>query len=381
MNAEMIIRGGRVFDAEAERFIDADVAVCGTKIAAVGDLSGDEATIEYDASGKLVVPGLVDFHIHLFTDASDEGVPADLALLPYGVTSAVEGGSAGVSTYSAFRRINRNNSMVSLKANLNVSSLGILNGRLFENTKPENYEEERLIAVSKKYRSELFGLKLRYSLDMDPEMPVDALNRCLDIAEKMEMPLVVHVTNPPVDMEEIARKLRPGDVFCHCFQARGHTILGPDGKIKEAVWDAKKRGVIFDACNGSSNYSHEIAEEAIREGFYPDMISTDGSHVFHSYLKPRCFALPYIMSKYLAMGMTLEQVLKRTTWNAAKLAGWTEKGKLQKGFDADIAIFSVEEKVVSFADHIGNARTGSQLLVPLMTIKDGTIVFRQMFDC
>ncbi len=378
---DLLFRNGQVFDAENSRFVREDVAVVGDRIARVGDLSAESGRVEVDAAGCMVVPGLMDGHLHLFTKGSDEGIPADLALLPNGITSAVDGGTAGVSTYDAFHQIDVQNSIASVKAYLNVSSLGMLHARVFENTRVEDYEEERLLETARRYRGEIVALKLRYSLDLNPQMPVGALDRCLELAERMELPLVVHVTNPPVDMAEIAAKLRPGDIFCHCFQAKGDSILGADGRVKPAVWEAKRRGVLFDASNGTNNYCHQVAKQALAEGFEPDFITTDGSHVFHSFYKPRCFALPYILSKYLALGMSLEAVLRRTTLDVARFAGWERKGALREGYDADVAVFRLEERPLVFADYRDDTLPGGRLLVPQMTVKAGTIVYRQMTFC
>jgi dihydroorotase len=375
---DLIFRNGKVFDSVQACFTKQDVAVMGDKIAKVGNLPGETAAVEIDAEGCMVVPGLIDGHLHLFTKGSDEGIPPDLSLLPNGITAAVDGGTAGVSTYDAFHQIDIQNSLASVKACLNVSSLGMLHAKVFENTRVEDYEEARLLETAQRYRGEIIALKLRYSLDLNPQMPIHALARCVELAEKMELPLVVHVTNPPVDMSAIADKLRPGDVFCHCFQGKGNTILAENGRVKAAVWEAKRRGVLFDASNGTNNYCHAIAQAAMAEGFYPDFITTDGSHVFHSYYKPRCFTLPYLMSKYLALGMSLEDVFQRTTWNAARFAGWTRKGVLAEGFDADISVFKGVRKEAVFADFRDDIIRGNVLLVPQMTVKAGTIVYRQV---
>ena len=375
---DVVFRGGQVFDSACASWKRADVAVNGSQIAKVDRLDQETGRVEIDCTGKLVCPGLIDSHLHLFTQASDEGIPPDLCLLPNGITSAVDGGTAGVSTYEAFHQINVQNSCASVKAYLNVSSLGMLHARVFENTRVEDYEPGRILETVRRHPGEIIALKLRYSLDLDPDMPVHALDRCLEIAEQARLPLVVHVTNPPVDMSEIAAALRPGDVFCHCFQGKGNTIIGADGHVKPAVWEAKRRGVLFDACNGTNNYCHGIAQAALREGFLPDFISTDGSHVFHSFYKPKCFSLPYIMSKYLALGMPLEDVLQRTTLRAAQFAGWERKGILEPGYDADIAVLALEEHAVSFGDFKDDLIQGRALLLPLLTMKAGTIVYQNL---
>ena len=378
MKFDLLIKNGQVFQAEGGEPKICDVAVNGSVIAAVGDLSRDEAAVTIDAAGCLVTPGLIDEHLHLYTKGSDEGIPADLTLLPNGITSAIDGGTAGVSTFESFYAINLQNSMASLKSFINVSSLGMLSCRTFENTKTADYEEERLLAMAKKYPDRILALKLRYSLDLNPAIDTECLDRCLAIAEKMGLPLVVHITNPPVDMAQIASRLRPGDVFCHCFQGKGHTILDEQGRVLKEVREAQKRGVLFDASNGTNNYSHRIARAALAEGFFPDFISTDCSNVFHSYYKPKCFALPYIMSKYLALGMSLEDVIRRVTADAAAFGKWEKKGHLIPGYDADIAIFKLAQQPVTFKDFADNEIEGSALLSPQLTIKDGVIVYRNM---
>ena len=378
---DVMIRNGNVFDSLNGVFRKADVAIQGRKIAKVGDLAAEDARVEIDAEGLLVTPGLIDGHLHLFTKGSDEGVPADLALLPNGITSAVDGGTAGVSTYEAFHQLDIHNAIASVKSYINISPLGMLHESIFETTDKGFFSRERLADIVEKYRGEIIALKLRYSLDLDEHIALDNLDVALKMAEELGLPLVVHVTNPPVDMEEIAAKLRPGDVFCHCFQGRGDTILGADRRVKPAVWEAKRRGVLFDASNGTKNYSHEVAKAALAEGFYPDFITTDASHVFHSLYKPRCFSLPYLMSKYLALGMTLEDVFRRTTLDVAKFAHWERKGVLADGYDADVAIFKLVRKELQFGDFRDAVIPGEQILVPQMTIKLGTIVYRQMDFC
>ena len=378
---DVIIRNGRVFDSVNGVFLNADVGIWGRKIATVGDLRGKNAKMEIDAEGMLVTPGLIDGHLHLFTKGSDEGIPADLALLPNGITSAVDGGTAGISTYDAFHQIDIQNSITSIRSYINISPLGMLHESIFETTDKQFFSRERLADTVARYKGEIIGLKLRYSLDLDRNISSDNLDVALEMAQDLKLPLVVHVTNPPVDMAEIAAKLRPGDVFCHCFQGRGNSIIGADGHVKIAVWEAKRRGVLFDASNGTKNYSLAVAQAAVAEGFYPDFITTDGSHVFHSFYKPRCFSLPYLMSKYLALGMPLEEVLKRTTVDMAKFAHWENKGILAEGYDADIAIFRLMDKELDFADFQDALIRGNKLLVPQMTIKDGTVVYRQMDFC
>ena len=167
----------------------------------------------------------------------------------------------------------------------------------------------------------------------------------------------------------------------HAKNSRGrerYAVVVSKKVAKSAEKRNRIRGVLFDASNGTNNYSHAVAAAAIREGFYPDLISTDCSHVFHSLYKPKCFALPYIMSKYLALGMPLEEVIRRVTSDAAAFGGWDNKGALLPGKDADIAILKLVPHRTVFRDFADQEISGDALFSPQMTIKDGEIVYRNM---
>ena len=170
--------------------------------------------------------------------------------------------------------------------------------------------------------------------------------------------------------------LRPGDVFCHCYHAKGNTILDDKGHVSKEIWEAKKRGVLFDAANGKSNFAFSVAEPAMAEGFFPDIISTDLTCL--TIYKDYSFGLPYVLSKYICMGMPVDQVLKAATETPAKWLGKeTEIGTLAPGARADIAVFRWKEMPVTYRDARGDSYCGKGLLIPQMTVKDGVIVFRQ----
>ncbi|MGI6030760.1 MAG: amidohydrolase family protein [Eubacteriales bacterium] len=377
MKLDIILRNGTLFTGDSQPLFRADLGIAGRYIESIGDLSNEHAPIEIDCSDFVITPGLIDFHIHLFDEGSDHGTRPDVVLLPSGVTSAVEGGTCGVCTYRSFHKFIIPNTFASIKSYLNVSSTGILTYMFHENPSPQYYEEEKILDMVAQY-PEIIALKLRLSLDLDPHMTAEPLERSLRMAEKAKVPLVVHVTNPPIPSEDILSLLRPGDVFCHCFHGKGNTLLNERGTLKEAAWAARKRGVIFDACNGQANYSHQVAQAAIAEGFYPDVISTDMSRIPHTIYKEPAISLPHILSKYLALGMELPDVLHRATTAPASLAKWTDRGKLQPHMLADISVFQLVNRPVQFYDFANNVLSGEQLLVPQVTIKEGTIYYRQL---
>ena len=171
-------------------------------------------------------------------------------------------------------------------------------------------------------------------------------------------------------------KSRPGDVFCHMYQGQGDTILGPDGRVKPELWEARRRGVLFDACNGNANFSFRVAEPAMEQGFLPDLIGSDLTPM--SFHRPFVHDLPRLLSKYLMLGMKLEDVLQRVTLAPARQLGRVEElATLHAGTPADVALFRLAEQPVTFRDRDGESRTGSQVLLPQMTVKDGAIAWAQ----
>ena len=189
------------------------------------------------------------------------------------------------------------------------------------------------------------------------------------------------MNNPVIPPEEASAMLRPGDVFCHMYYGDGDTILDEKGRVKPEIWKARERGVVFDACNGRNNFAFKTAVPAVREGFIPDIISTDISPI--TFYKQPAVSLPYLLSKYMGMGLSLEQVIDCATINPARLLGMEEElGSLNPGTEADIAVFKVKECQVTFGDYLGDVLKGDRILVPQMTIKGGEIVYCQTdFNC
>lgn len=180
--------------------------------------------------------------------------------------------------------------------------------------------------------------------------------------------------------EETLAYFREGDVFTHCFHGRGHTIIGADGHVLPCVWAARERGVIFCCANGTSRFSFSTAEAAIADGFLPDVISTDNGRksLYKRPQQTRSFSLPYTMSKYLMLGMELNDVIRCVTENPAKIVGHPELGCLSIGTPGDVTITRIINKEVDFVDSEGEVRRGTKLLKPEMTICSGVCTFRQI---
>ena len=376
MDDRIVIKNGRIYIADQKSVDKADILVVNGKIAEIATAIPADDGDSIDASDCLVTPGLIDYHAHLFAGVSDHGVWPDASMLPNGVTFAVDAGTSGASTYAAMKSLVLDHAQIGIRSFLNVSSFGMINDRIHEDLQPEAMNLERIASLFEQYPSDLLGLKLRFSLDICPNMKPDVLYRALEMAERLSTRLVVHVTNPAMDIEQLALSLRSGDVFCHMYQGKGQSIVTESGKVRKGIREAREKGVLFDACNGRSNFSAPVAQAAIEDGFLPDVISTDLT-VSTLYRHP-VISLPYILSKYLAMGMALGDVLAAVTKTPASLMGLEPaKGSLRIGGDADIAIFKNKRLDVVFRDFFGNAVKGNELLVPQITILNGRVAYRQ----
>jgi dihydroorotase len=377
MKADYLIRQGQVLDKTQELDGIADIAVADGRIAAVGTNLDAEGAAEVDASGCLVTAGLIDGHMHLFEGCGLGGVRPDAILFPMGVTAAFDAGSAGVGNYKLFSKEIARPSWPVIKAFLNVSPLGLATASFFpENLDPRYFDVGRIKTCLKEYPKEIIALKVRITKHLVGEFGLEPLRAASEIAKEVGLPLVVHTTDPAGTVAEVLAVLCPGDVYCHAFHGVGHTILDEDGQVLPCVKEAKARGILFDVANGMAHFSFSVAQAAVEQGFYPDMISTDLTR--GSLYKPPVYSLPYTMSKYLALGMPLAEVFAAATYKVARAFRLEkEMGNLRPGTAADLAVFRLKKQTAVFSDAAGNKMSGDSLLVPQLTMKSGVVVYRQ----
>ncbi len=377
MRYDLWIRGGTVIDPARQLSSPGDVLVRGSRIAAPPDGAAPDAAEVIDATGCLVLPGLIDFHTHLYHGGSELGIPPDPGLLPSGVTSAVDAGSAGLANYALLSEAVIARSQVRIKSYLNVAPAGLVTTRYPENVDPKHYDLEKIGDLLERYRGELCGLKIRQSRQIVGTLGLEPLRAAVRLAEQLHCPVVVHTTDPPGSLGDLADLLRPGDVFCHVFHGTGTTILDPNGRILPEVLAARQRGVVFDAAQGRMNFAFGVAEAAIRQGFLPDIISTDITAA--TLFRQPVFGLPHIMAKYLALGMPLDAIVAACTAAPARLLRLQgEIGTLAPGACADVTVLRQVEHPVTFWDTVGGRREGTVLLVPQLTVRAGRTLFRQL---
>lgn len=373
---DFLIKGGHVIDPASKVNGICDIGVQNGKIVKVAKET--QAAHVVDAAGCYVFPGLIDAHAHAYYPGSGLGVQPDLQAAT-GVTTVIDAGTAGWSNYAAFHNTTVVNSMVRVKALVAYNNSGQIELGYIENYDRANIKTEKIRRILECYPGEVLGIKLRFQKEVTGDTGMRYLKELIEVAEECRCQVTVHTTNPPATASEIADLLRPGDVYCHCYQGKGHTIVDENGRVYEAVRKARERGVLFDAANGTGNFAFSTATAAIKDGFLPDIISADNaSNSFGLELYAK--NLPFVMSKYLMLGMNLEQVVRCVTETPAKLLGMQEKiGTLTEGACADIAIMKLLNKPQLYWDSVKNSSTqmcGHEILVPQMTFIRGTPAFR-----
>lgn len=384
MKLDILIKNGLVADVESGTFSNRSIGVRANRIVSLADCDETDVETVIDANGALVLPGLIDFHAHVFHGGAPISVNPDVVCLPNGVTGIVDAGSSGWANYPSFFNSVITPSTVKIKSYLNVVNVGLstLGGGptgYLENTNPANYNVERIKATFERHSENLLGLKLRYSQDIakNRNYSADPFLATRALADALNVSLCVHVTDSLMSADELVGHFREGDVYAHCFHGTGHTILDDSGKLYDSVKAAKARGVIFDCSNGVAHFDFKVARAAMEDGFLPDVISTDLT-TRNSLRTNKVYSLPFIMSKYYNMGMPLIDVIRAVTQTPArlmKMAG--EIGTLKPGAFADISIMKVRHENIVFEDTVGETMKGDKYFDNCATVCNGQIVYRR----
>ena len=382
---DMIIRNGQVFDSVNAKFEKKDIGIHQGVFVALDE--DTQSNNEVDAEGNYVVPGIIDEHAHLNLYGTIIGANADTVCIPNGITTACDGGTCGASNFEQFYMSNIVRYESTVYSYLNVSTFG--NKSLCkheEDHDPADFREDLIDRLFEKYPQVLRGLKVRMCKGTLGDHGMSPLHAGIEMSEHLKAkgyhcPVAIHYDDLPenVTVKELFGSMRKDDVIAHVFQTKAETIFDENGKIKDCVWDAKKRGVYMDDCHGRVHWSYPNLQNAFSQGFYPDIISSDLVRV-SEYTRPG-FSLLYAMSVNSAAGMPTEKILQSVTYTPAKALGIEEKaGVIREGAPADVAILDIRNvKDKTFTDNYGNSISGNKLFVPLMTVKGGRTAYRQIF--
>jgi dihydroorotase len=378
---DLLVKGGEVLDPSQGLRGVRDVGIRGGVVEAVqAGIPVERALRVIDATGKLVVPGLVDLHAHTFPYGSGIGIPAD-ELVPFqATTTLVSAGDAGANNFAAFRRFIVASTRSRLYAFVHIANIGLAGFPVPELYNIDYARAEDAARTLAENADIVLGVKVRMSENVIAQHGLEPLKRAIRACELSGVPgakVMCHIggVQTPELMSEILDTLRARDILTHCYSGAPNiggkfTNIVQDGKILSAALEAKRRGVLFDVGHGGGSFDYTVAEAAIAAGATPDTISSD-IHVFSGNTPGMPF-LTWVMSKFLNMGFTLEQVVAMATVNPARAIDKLPKlGTLQVGAPGDVSILEIVDGPVEFVDTRNNKRQGNVHLRPVRTVAGG----------
>jgi len=377
---DLVIKGGEVLDPSQSLRSKRDIGIRWGVIEAVeNEIPAARAARTIDATGKLVTPGLVDLHAHVYPYGSAIGIPADELAQFQCTTTLVSAGDAGVNNIAALRRYIVAQSRARIYAFIHIANNGLSGFPVAELYNIDYAQVEPCAMALAENPDFLLGVKVRMSENVIAKHGLEPLKRGIKACEMCGWParMMVHIGGVETKelMSDILDLLRPGDVLTHAYSGAPNiggvfTNIVQDGRLLPAALAAKQRGALFDVGHGGGSFDFTVAEAAIPGGCTPDTISSD-IHVF-SGNTPSMPYLPNVMSKFMAMGSSLEQVVAMATSVPAKIINRAPKlGTLQVGAPGDVAIMELAEGPVTFVDTRNNKRDGKLLLKPVQTVVNG----------
>jgi dihydroorotase len=373
---DLLLRGGHVVDPRSGTSAVRDVAIADGKIAAVAArIDPAEAFKTVDVAGLYVTPGLVDIHVHVYTGTGEKGSYAgDNAVYPdgftlrVGVTTVADAGGAGWRNFEDFKQRVIERSRTRVLAFLNIVGQGMRGGAFEQDL--ADMEAAPTAEMALRHKGLVVGIKTAHYAG--PEWaPVE---RAVEAGTRAGIPVMVDFgeSRPERPLAELVKKkLRPGDIYTHVHSGlRGE--LDATGRVNPGMWEGRKRGVFFDVGHGGGSFAWRVAVPTLKEGFVPDSISTD-LHI--GSMNAGMKDMLNVMSKFLALGLSLEDVVKLSTWNPAREIKHEELGHLGTGAVADVAVLRLEKGHFGFVDSFGGRKNGEERLVCELTLRDGKIVY------
>ncbi|PHM44785.1 dihydroorotase [Xenorhabdus mauleonii] len=362
---DLIIKQGKLINGTI-----IDLVINDGKITAIGPFAatGLNAIKEIDLHGHYhISAGWIDAHTHCYPQSPLYFDEPDLIGIASGVTTVVDAGSAGADDIDHFYAVSRK-AKTHVYAFLNIARTGIRSQN--ELADMNSIDNEQFQDAARRHKGFVIGLKARMSKSVIGENGLLPLLKAKIMQKTNGLPLMVHIGNPPPNLEAMVDLLTKGDIITHCFNGKPNRILDGTGKLKHAVQKALARGVILDVGHGTESLSFSVAEQAIKFGAHPHMISSD------IYQRNRVggpvYSLASVMTKFLNMGLPAEYILNCVTINAANLLHLPQKGRLERGCDADITIFELKDQRIELVDAEGQVRIGSQQFIPIAAIVSGT---------
>lgn len=370
MSYDLVLTGGRVIDPSQGIDRVADVAFAGGRVAAVGDgLTGADIR---DAAGLIVTPGLIDLHTHVYWGGTSLGVEADAYGRQSAVTTSVDTGSAGPGNFPGFKAhvIDRAASRVLVYLHVSFAGIYAFSPTIMvgESHDMRLMAAREAVEVALANPKEIIGIKVRIGRHASGPSGIAPLDVALDVADRTGLPLMVHIDEPPPTYEAVVDRLRSGDVLTHCFRPFPNAPVHADGRIKEAVLAARARGVLFDIGHGMGSFSWITARAMVAHGFWPDTISSD---VHAMCIEGPAYDLLRTMTKFLALGLSLPEVVDRSTRRPALALRRPDLGTFAPGSTGDASVIALEDRAIDLEDVDGEIIRHDALLTARGTVMGG----------
>jgi dihydroorotase len=359
---DLILRGGRVLDPASGHDAIADIAFSDGRVAAMGAAaSAGQGHRERDVAGHIVMPGMIDFHTHVYWGGTSISVEADALARRCGTTTWVDVGSAGPGNFAGFRDHVIAPGETRILAYLHVSHAGIFafshSVAVGESLDMRLMDAATCARVARDNPDVIRGIKVRLGAFTSGINGMAPLYHALEAAEAAGLPVMCHIDEPPPRYADVLPLLRPGDTLTHCFRPFPNAPVHADGRIREACWIARERGVIFDVGHGKGSFDFNVARAMLEGGFPPDVISSD-VHVLC--IDGPAFDNRETMSKFLALGMPLADIIRAVTATPAGLLRRPDLADLSVGSTGDATVLRIEEGQFTFTDVLGQTLTGRQ---------------------
>jgi dihydroorotase len=359
---DLVLKGGHVVDPEQGIDTTMDVAFFAGRVAAIAKAIAVSAGVEArDVSGLIVTPGLIDMHTHVYWGGTSLGIDAEEFCRKSAVTTAIDTGSAGPGNFAGFRRHVIEKSAVKIFAYLHISHAGIFgfSNRIMvgESEELRLMDPETAVEVARANSDLIVGIKVRLGRWASGIHGMVPFEYALQVAEEANLPLMVHIDDPPPSYQQVVERLRPGDVLTHCFRPFPNTPTTSDQRVRPEVLAARQRGVFFDVGHGMGSFSFKVARIMLENGFYPDTISSD---IHALCINGPAFDQVTTLSKFLNLGMPFKEVIRASTQNAALALSKPELGSLRPGAAGDAAVLSIDDGKFDYFDTVGEKLVGER---------------------
>jgi dihydroorotase len=371
MRYDLILRNGRLLDPDSGYDGIADIGFTNGKVGAVGKL-GDGAEQERDISGCIVIPGMIDFHAHVYWGGTSISIDADALARSCGTTTWLDAGSAGPGNFIGFRRHVIERSQTRILAYLHVSHAGIFacapTAVVGESQDMRLMDTQRCAEVALEHPDIIKGVKVRIGAGSSGTNGLAPLYHAIEAAERAALPVMCHIDNAPPRYTDVLAELRPGDVLTHCYRPFPNAPIHANGKVKEACWQARERGVIFDIAHGKGAFAFAVAEAMLAAGFPPNIISSD-VHVLN--IDGPAHNNLVTMSKFLCLGMDLKEIIRAVTVEPARLLKRPDLANLAPGSTGDATVLRIEDGQFIFTDSLKQSMTGRHRFALHSMVVDG----------